>query len=84
MPRRRFGRGAEFSYRTVSTGIFHSSTGWTFRFTSDEEGTRIEQSYRVDRHRRPIDLFDRVSGHTEVLERGMRKTLQASRKTLEA
>ncbi len=68
-------RGAEFSFRTVPDRMFHSSTRWTFRFAAKADGTLVEQHYHVERHSRPIDLFDRLTGHSEAVERGMKTTL---------
>lgn len=68
-------RGEEFSFRTVPDRWFRSSTRWTFRFTDAPGGTRVTQSYLVERRSRPIDVFDRVTKHTEAVERGMQRTL---------
>ena len=68
-------RGVELSFRTVPDRIFRSSTRWTFRFVPEGRQTVVQQSYVVERHSRAIDLFDRVTGHTEAVDRGMRRTL---------
>lgn len=77
-------RGAEFSFRTVPDRLFRSSTRWTFHFAADGDGTLIEQRYQVERRSRPIDLFDRLTGHTEAVARGMQKTLARVRAAAEA
>lgn len=68
-------RGEEFAFRTVPMGLFRSSTRWTYRFTEMDGETHVTQAYVVERRSRPIDIFDRLSKHTEAVERAMQRTL---------
>ena len=77
-------RGKEFAFRTVPRGLFRSSTIWRFELDADGPLSRVRQSYVVSRHSRPIDLFDRLTGHTEAVERGMRRTLRRIKEAAEA
>lgn len=69
-------RGREFSFRTVPKGVFRDSTRWTFEFHPEGSGTRLVQRYVVEKPSRPILLFDRISGHPQALEDGMRQTVE--------
>lgn len=42
-------------------------------------GTRVIHSDLVERHSRPIGLFDRVTEHSKAFERAMQLTFRTSR-----
>lgn len=75
--------GRLLSFRTVPKGIFRDSTRWTFELTPEGDGTRLTQSYALEKPSRPVLWFDRISGHPEALEDGMNETLARIKETAE-
>lgn len=76
-------QGRLFSFRTVPKGVFRDSTRWTFELTPEKGRTRLTQSYVLEKPSRPVLWFDRISGHPEALEDGMKVTLARIKETAE-